>query len=82
MTYSTIEWACDQIRNYQAAHNCSPDSLLLTEGQAWALAGSMVHLNNRRTKPLSELVQSIRNGEAYLLGVPLKLFEVPHGQVQ
>ncbi len=81
MTYSTIEWACDQIRAYESTHNCRPDSLLLTERQALALLESSPRLLNDY-RSYDEQLQYVRNGDAFLLGVPLKLFEVPHGQAQ
>ncbi|MGH8037189.1 MAG: hypothetical protein ACREPD_05560 [Stenotrophomonas sp.] len=81
MSYSTVDWACDQIRAYEAAHNQKPDSLLLTEVQALSLLeGTSRLLGDFR--PLAEQLQGVRKGEVRLMGVPLKLFEVPHGQAQ
>lgn len=81
MTYSTIEWACDQIRAYEATYNEKPDSLLLTEDQALSLLEAASRLTSD-FRPLADQMQGIRNGEARLMGVPLKLFEAPHGQAQ
>ena len=76
--YSTLDWACNQIRVYEATYNERPDCLLLTETQARGLLESVaVVVSDTRTP--DEQMDAVRRGEVYLLGVPLKLFEVAHG---
>lgn len=78
-TYKTMDWACDVIRHHQRDHGRGPDCFLLTVGQAHCLAAEIARTTRgRRQLP----IDSVRKGEVYLMGVPVRLFEVAHGPAQ
>ncbi|WP_122558938.1 hypothetical protein [Pseudomonas viridiflava] len=81
MTYITLDWACDQIRAYEARHGRRPEYFLVTPRQAWALATAAAPLLNRAFASIDP-IDSVRKGQAFLCGIPLKLFEVEHAPGQ
>lgn len=80
--YSILDWACDQIRAYEAAHGFKPDHILVTPEQVTRLQHSAEFYPtvNGATVPSVDPVESVRRGCVFVLGVPLKLFEVGHGR--
>jgi hypothetical protein len=81
MTYSTLDWACDQIRAYEASHGRRPEYFLVTPRQALGLIDT-ISAETRIQRSPPAFLRSVRKGEAYLCGVPLKLFEVEHAPGQ
>lgn len=81
MIYSILDWACDQIKSYEAHHGFKPDHLFVTPEQAIRLRHASEPLLTYPVGPVSiDTVEAVRRGEFFLLGVPLKLFEVGHGR--
>jgi len=82
MIYSILDWLCDQIRGYEAAHGNKPCHILVTPEQAARLQHSaeLYPTVNGVTVPSVDPVESVRQGCVFVLGVPLKLFEVRHGR--
>ncbi|RRU17835.1 hypothetical protein [Stenotrophomonas sp. 278] len=76
MTYKLMDWACDVLRHHQRGHGRMPDCLLLTAGQAHGLVAEIAHTTRGRRQLR---IDSVRKGEVYLMGVPIRLFEVEHG---
>lgn len=78
VTYSILDWTCDQIRVYEAAHGCKPGYFLITPAQAIRLHNSveLYPTMNGATVPSVDPVESVRQGRVFILGIPLKLFEV------
>lgn len=81
MTYNVLDWACDQIMAYEMNHGEKPGCFLVTPMQAVGLM-EVVSIQTRIPRSSEGFINSIRKGEAYLCGIQLKLFEVPHGQAQ
>lgn len=81
IAYSMLDWAIDLIRSHERNHGRKPDSLLLTDAQIWGLAEAIAW-TSREGRSLIDTVDSIRRGEGYLMGVPVRLFEVAHGPAQ
>lgn len=82
MIYSILDWTCDQILAYEAAHGCKPDHILVTPEQAMRLQHSteLYPVVNGANAASVDPVESVRRGCVFVLGVPLKLFEVGHGR--
>lgn len=80
--YSILDWTCDQIRAYEEAHGFRPDHILVTSEQAIRLRHSaeLYPAVNDATVPSVDPVESVRQGRVFVLGVPLKLFEVGHAR--
>jgi hypothetical protein len=76
MTYKMMDWACDLIRHHRRGHGVSPQCLLITFGQAQELVTEIARTTRGRCQMT---VESVRKGEAYLMGVPIRLFEAPNG---
>ncbi|AYZ71292.1 hypothetical protein EGY09_15265 [Stenotrophomonas maltophilia] len=75
--YSILDWVCDQIRGYEAAHGNKPDQILVTPEQAIGL----LYAAWKGTSAASvDPVELVRQGGVFVLGVPLKLLEVGHGR--
>lgn len=79
MTYNIMDWACDQIRAYEANHRVKPECFLVTPTQAISLMEA-VSAQTRISRSPGGFMESIRKGEAFLCGVPLKLIEARNAQ--